>query len=461
MARETKAEKAGESRFTFQTKTHGAGGFANVIRGRDNLLEREIAVKVLNPLATKFSEPEQERFRREARILATLSHPNIPAIYDVDFSPGTFLIIFQFIEGPNLGELIEEEGPCDVGAVKSWFQQIASALDHAHQRGVVHRDIKPDNIIITPDRASAYLVDFGIALSAEDLSKLTRSGYVMGTPGYMSPEQIAGEAIDWRSDIFSLAVTLYEALAGKPIPVGEYQELSNANEAIPPQIDTLINDCLRSKDNRLVTPRVLSTRLAGALQPLRPLSEVLAHGPLHELAAAIEEISPDEFTQLPQGQRELILIKIADLVESDKPQLEFATERFLDLMLYRGITLDGERYRGIVVPSIRWAFERKFDGYIGRPNLRRALEGAASVSRGASHEVLCEEFGKFINERDLESQDEWFLHAVRPIVQTLLANPACGTQAGELGRILRGVNEAQRSRTLAVKTDESASASPP
>src|SRR5712692_8776903 len=109
-------------RFEFDPRPHGEGGFARVIRGRDNALEREIAVKILNPLATQFSEPEQERFRREARILARLSHPNIPSIYDVDFGPGRFLIICQFIEGMTLRQLIDEEGVADLNKVQVWFR---------------------------------------------------------------------------------------------------------------------------------------------------------------------------------------------------------------------------------------------------------------------------------------------------------------------------------------------------
>lgn len=255
-------------RFTFSEEVHATGGFARVIKGRDNVLERDIALKVLNPLATVFSESEQERFRREARILARLSHPHIPAIYDVDFTSGRFLIVFQFIEGPALRQLIEEQGACKLNEARVWFHQIGSALDHAHDLGIVHRDIKPANIIIRPDRESAYLVDFGIALSTQEARKLTTSGYAVGTPGYMSPEQQAGEEVDRRSDIYSLAVTLYEALAGRPIPVGDYEDLSVANEAVPPQIDELIRDCLLPKERRLSSARAFSSRLSSALQPL-------------------------------------------------------------------------------------------------------------------------------------------------------------------------------------------------
>ncbi len=171
-------------------------------------------------------------------MLASLSHPNIPAIYDVDFSPGKFSIVFQYIEGQSLRKVIDQ-GPVQIGIARVWFHQIASALEHAHKLGIVHRDIKPENIIITPDLESAYLVDFGIALSIEDARKLTKSGYAMGTPGYMSPEQLAGDIVDSRSDIYALGVTFWETLSGKRMPPGNYEPLAS-NEAISPLIDDLV-----------------------------------------------------------------------------------------------------------------------------------------------------------------------------------------------------------------------------
>ncbi len=114
---------APESRYTFQEKTHGAGGFGKVIRGHDQYLDRDIAVKILDPLATQFGEGEQERFKREARILAKLSHPNIPAVYDVIFDPPNFYIITEFIEGINLKVLIEDDGPCSVTDARLWINQ--------------------------------------------------------------------------------------------------------------------------------------------------------------------------------------------------------------------------------------------------------------------------------------------------------------------------------------------------
>lgn len=438
-----------EARFTFEMEPHGAGGFAKVIKGRDNALERDIAVKVLDPLATQFPEADQQRFRREARILARLSHPNIPAIYDVDFSPGRFLIIFQFIEGVTIRKLTEEEGPCQVDVARTWFQQIASALDHAHTLGVVHRDVKPENIIITPDRTTAYLVDFGIAISAEDARRITKSGFVVGTPGYMSPEQQAGESVDTRTDIYSLGVTLYEALAGKTIPVGDYEELSAANEAIPPQIDDLIRDCLLPRERRVDSAKSFLIRLAGALAPVRPLSEVLAHGRLYELANAIEELTPTEMTRLPEGQRALILVKLSSIVSSGDPNLHRASERLLELLITRGIFLSKDEYREVVRPAIRWAFEVQFGDWQGSPSLQRALEQAAFNSRADAHSVLREEFCGFFREVNFEEKEDWYLHPLRKTIQSLLANPSCTSGTPELAFVLRAINEIQRARSAA------------
>ena len=174
-------------RFEFEAQMHGVGGFGRVVKGRDTYLERDIAVKILDPLVTRFNEPERERFKREARIIANLKHPNIPAIYDVEFSEDQFLIVFEFIDGKTLRKIIEEGEPCALADARRWLTQVASALDYAHQMKVIHRDVKPENIIIAPDGATAYLVDFGIAISTQDGKKLTKEGYVVGTPGYMSP----------------------------------------------------------------------------------------------------------------------------------------------------------------------------------------------------------------------------------------------------------------------------------
>jgi len=388
----SKKEKGMSERFVLEADPHGAGGFAKVLRGHDVLLDRDVAVKVLDPLATEFPDEDQERFRREARILATLSHPNIPAIYDVDLSPGKFEIYFQFIDGMTLREVIEKEGRCALEDARRWLRQIALALDHAHSLGIVHRDVNPANIIITPDRQSAYLVDFGIALSKEDAHKITKSGFVIGTPGYMSPEHLAGLALDYSTDVYCLAVTLYEALAGQPVPHGAYQALSTANEAIPPEIDQLIEDCLLLRDQRLDTAKSFNQRLAGALRTTRPMSEILAKGRLHELAAALALLTAADFVQLPAGQRALVLTKVSDIVASGEPQLGLPAEQFLILLLSRALLLESDAYRQVVGPAVQWAFEIPLRGYIGSLGIRRELRHPDIELSRAVQNLWCIEF---------------------------------------------------------------------
>lgn len=437
-------------RFSFQPTLHGSGGYGKVTRGRDNALERDIAIKVLSPLLTESTPSDQERFKREARILAKLSHPNIPAIYDVDFEDGKFLIVFQFIEGQTLKEVIGEKGAIPISQARGWFHQLASALDYAHHLGIIHRDVKPENIIITPNKESAYLVDFGIAISVEDGKKLTKSGYVVGTPGYMSPEQHAGEQLDQRTDVYSLAVTLYETLAGHALRLGAYESLSSINQTIPPQIDDLITACLEDKPRRLDSVKLFSSQLSGALQlPSKPIAEVFTHGKLHEIALTLESLEPVGVMNLSAGQRDLLILKITDVASSDDPHLEFASERFLALMLTRGIFLSKDDYREIVGPAISWGFERHFGPRLGKLSVRDAMEEAAFISRGDAHTVLTEEFIKFLERTQLESKEGWFLHALREVISALMANPDSTTSSPPLKEALKKVNKLQRAIEVA------------
>ena len=435
------------SRYEFQEEMLGAGGFGKVRRGRDTELDREVAVKTLNPVFSAFSEPEQERFKREAKTLAKLSHPNIPAVYDVNFADGKFEIYFQFIDGQNLKKLIEQGGPAQLAAARTWFHQIASALDHAHKLGIIHRDVKPENIVVTPDMETAYLVDFGIALSGDEAKRLTGTDYVIGSPGYMSPEQSSGEPLDHRTDLYSLGVTFWETLAGKRMAVGNYEYLASTNEAIPEAIDELIIDCLEQKERRLNSARLFSTRLTGALsQPSKPLSDVLAHGKLHELASVIEEMDATGIRNLPAGQRVLIITKIVDVVGSNEHQLAYAAERFLDLMLIRGVLLDKEDYRDIAKPAIQWAFEREFTNGVGKESLRDRMEKAAFVARDGAYDVLTEEILAYLQTVELSGKEDWYLHTMREVIEALMANPECNTVASDLGAALRNLNRVQRSK---------------
>lgn len=436
-------------RYELDADTHGSGGFGKIIRGHDVELEREVAIKELSGLNKTFIAPDIERFRREARILAKLFHPNIPAIYDVvfDSEKATFQIVFQFIEGKNLRQILGTEGAGQLSEVRNWFHQIASALDYVHSKGVIHRDVKPENIIITPDRETAYLVDFGIALSAEESKKLTEKGYAIGTPGYMSPEQIAGKDLDGRADIYALGVTLYEALAGKPIAVGDYEELSNANETIPPQIDQLIEDCLLPLERRIGSAKNFSARLASSLRVTKPLSDVLAHGRLHELAAAMESLDAEQFSRLPIGQRKLVLIKCEDIVGSGDESLKSAGARFLELLVTLGLHLTKEEYQGIVEPAFFWAFEQLYNGKQGNSLIQDALELAAAEAREDAHAVLSIEMLKFLQSVQLRDKPNWYLQVIRNILSALLANQVCNTNITELSEFMKEVNRIQRGKS--------------
>jgi serine/threonine protein kinase len=190
----------------------GTGGFGRVYRVRDLQLEREVALKVLQPLLTR--DPEVvERFRREAQLAAGLSHPNIVKIYDIGGRSGLIWYTMELINGPSLAQLVEGEGPLPLDRVLRVLREALSALAHAHGSGLVHRDIKPENMLIDP-AGSLKITDFGLALALR--GKYGGATSQSGTPQFASPEQLLGERVDQRSDLYSLAAVAYYALLGAP-----------------------------------------------------------------------------------------------------------------------------------------------------------------------------------------------------------------------------------------------------
>src|SRR5436190_18452423 len=188
----------------------GAGGMANVYLAEDQELGRRVAIKILNE---RHANDDQfvERFRREAQNAAALAHPNIVSIYDRGEAEGTYYIAMEYLEGGSLKELILSRGPAPVWVAVDYARQILSALRFAHRHGLVHRDIKPHNVLVDAE-GHVKVTDFGIARAGA--SQMTEEGSIIGTAQYLSPEQARGTQVDQSSDLYSLGIVLYEMLTG-------------------------------------------------------------------------------------------------------------------------------------------------------------------------------------------------------------------------------------------------------
>src|SRR4051794_25250045 len=251
----------------------GAGGMGEVYRARDTKLGREVAIKVL-PTRVAADPDRFARFEREARLLASLNHPNIGAIYGVEESAGVTALVLELVEGETLQEKLRHQPSrgLAISEALAIARQIADALDTAHERGIVHRDLKPGNIIITPDR-TVKVLDFGLAKASSDVgttlqggpSDLTHSptvmaptfdGVLLGTAPYMSPEQARGKAVDKRTDIWAFGCVLYEMLSGRRAFTGDTMtdvlakiverdpDWATLPTSTPPHVVRLLRRCL-------------------------------------------------------------------------------------------------------------------------------------------------------------------------------------------------------------------------
>ena len=253
----------------------GAGGMGEVYRARDTRLDREVAIKVL-PAAFAKAPDRLRRFEQEARATSALNHPNILTIYDIGTASQDDgevpYIVAELLEGEELRAQLSD-GALPVRKVLDYARQIADGLAAAHAKGVVHRDLKPENLFVTSD-GHIKILDFGLAklkpqprggtdISAATQTRITEPSVVMGTVGYMSPEQVRGQETDHRSDIFSFGVILYEMLSGQRAFHGdsaievmnailkeEPLEFSETNVKVNPQLEKIVRRCLEKKPER-------------------------------------------------------------------------------------------------------------------------------------------------------------------------------------------------------------------
>ncbi len=212
----------------------GSGGMAMVYRARDLTLERTVAIKLLRKNLSENSE-FRSRFHQEAKAAANLSHPNIVTVHDFGFYASQLFIVMEYVPGSDLKTLLQQKRPFELAEAIDLIAQACAGLGYAHRAGLVHCDVKPQNMLVTPDRR-LKVVDFGIARLLATISPDERSEVVWGSPQYFSPEQAAGSAPSPASDVYSLGVILYEMLAGRlPFVAATPQELARLHrEALPP-----------------------------------------------------------------------------------------------------------------------------------------------------------------------------------------------------------------------------------
>jgi eukaryotic-like serine/threonine-protein kinase len=255
--------------------TLGEGGMARVYRGTDGVLGRPVAIKVL---ADRYANDDTfvTRFRREAQAAAALNHPNVVSVFDTGDDGQAHYIVMEYVPGQTLADVLKREGPLDPDRAARIAEDVATALQAAHERGLVHRDVKPGNVMIDPE-GRTKVMDFGIARAAAN-DTLTQTGAVLGTAAYLSPEQARGDAVDARSDIYSLGCVLYEMLTGRPPFTGDspvaiaYAHVNDQPDSptahrrgVPPELEAVTMRALaKDPDDRYPSAEAFRAAIAAA-----------------------------------------------------------------------------------------------------------------------------------------------------------------------------------------------------
>ncbi|NIP39363.1 MAG: serine/threonine protein kinase [Candidatus Dadabacteria bacterium] len=273
----------------------GVGGMGEVFKAIHETLDRVVALKVIHPELLSNADIIK-RFYKEAKIQAQMTHPNIVTVFDFLEVQNSYFLVMEYIEGESIGRIIKKQGPQEINFSLNIFKQILSGISHAHSKGIIHRDIKPNNFILTGGEVK--ITDFGIAHIVSD-SAHTVAGTVLGTPKYMSPEQILGEQVDHRSDVYSLGVSFYEILTGK-VPFGsntnsDYEIKRGHVELTPTPISEIRPDV--SKDLEVAIARSMAKRPEARFQSVDDFLAGLKIGVSSDLSVNINTEDNTETTQ--------------------------------------------------------------------------------------------------------------------------------------------------------------------
>lgn len=382
----------------------GKGGMGAVYLARDGELGRDVALKVIAPhLASEAAVID--RFRREIQLSSVVTHHNVLRVYDIGEADGLKFLTMQFIDGQTLEQLMQRERPLAVNRAAALFRQICAGLAEAHENGVLHRDLKPQNIMVDA-AGTAYVTDFGLATSAA-LSTMTKVGAILGTPQYMSPEQVKGEPADARSDVFTLGIIFHEMLAGAAPFGGDTafemmmartravpRTAREVNPLVPPALQAILDRCLAldPKSRFANAAEIVAALDAGTARPVRPglrVSKWLVAGGVAALAVAFTAAGWWIRRPAPAPkEHEPVSVVVADLENRTgdstfdrmlEPMMKIALEDATFLTAFDRSAI--RRSLGVVPPDL--LDERAAQELAARQGVGVVVAGALTLDRGS------------------------------------------------------------------------------